>query len=82
VPKEQALLKRGEVRGGLLGNAFEGKGLSSAHHVVEGTDDRKRGLTMVGNDDTIAVGQFKIGGVPFENKPSTLVFSKKDLRTK
>ena len=81
VPKEQLLLQQSEVGCGLLGETFKSKGLGSVHYIVEGTNDRKGGLMMVGNGDTIAAGQLEVGGVPFKNKTTPLILGKKDLRT-
>jgi hypothetical protein len=58
MPKKQPLLQGSEVGCGLLGDAFEGKSLSSAHHIVEGTNDGKRGLVMIGDGDTVPISQF------------------------
>jgi hypothetical protein len=55
MPEEQSFLQGSEIGSGLLGDAFKGKGFSSVHHIMEGTDDGQGGMMMVGNGDTVAV---------------------------
>jgi hypothetical protein len=81
VPREQALLQRSEVGRSRLGEAIKGEGLSSGKNVVKATDHGKRGLSMIGDGDVVAVGQLKVGAVPFENVLPAMVFPKQYLRT-
>jgi hypothetical protein len=80
VPPKEVLLQRGEVRGGGLGDAFKGKGLSSCENIMKPSDYQQRGhLLMVSDRDVLAILQSKKGFVPFKDVLSALVRLEKDL---
>jgi hypothetical protein len=81
VPREEALLEGSEVGRSRFGDAVEGKRLGRREHVMEATDNGERCLLMVGNSDSVAVGQGKEGPVPFEDILTAMVFVEKDLGT-
>jgi hypothetical protein len=82
VPQEEALLERGEVEIGWLGDAFEGKQLSSGQDIVKAPNHRKGRLSMVPDGNLVAVGELKVRFVPLKDIFATLVFPKKNLRAK
>jgi prephenate dehydratase len=49
---------------------------------MECTHNRERGLTMVVNRNSLAVGQIEIGAVPLEGITSGTVLGKEDLGAK
>ncbi len=56
-------------------DAFEGKRLSSGQHIVEPSNDGKRGMLVITNRDAITVDELKVGFVPFEYPlPAFLLF--------
>jgi hypothetical protein len=81
MPEKKALLERGEIGVGMLGEAFEGERLSGCKNVVKAPDDGKGRLAMVPDGNLVSVGELKIGFIPLQNILAALVFSEENLRT-
>jgi hypothetical protein len=81
MPSEQVLLEGRQIGRSGLSDAFKGKSLCSLSDVMEGSHNRKGGLTMIVNGDSFTVGKVKIGTVPFEGIAPGLVLTEENLRT-
>jgi hypothetical protein len=59
----------------VLGDAFEGKRLSSGQHIVESANDGKRCVLVISDCDAITVEEVKVRFVPLKDVlPAFLVF--------